>query len=140
MIFILLISFLVLAAIAAIVAETMRRPSKKLEEREGKEESKSGKSLFGCDEGCSGTLCDDCLVQVAKKKIEYFDDEELDEFKDKASDSYTEEETDRFREVFYTMRPEEVESWLNSLQMRGINLPDNIKDEVFLVVREQHNK
>ena len=31
---------------------------------------------------------------------------------------------------------EDVAGWVRSLQLRGITLPDNLKDEVFLVVGE----
>ena len=37
---------------------------------------------------------------------------------------------------FYTMQAEDVAGWVRSLQLRGIALPDNLKDEVFLVVGE----
>ena len=37
----------------------------------------------------------------------------------------------------YTMRSEEVAGWVRSLQLRGINLPDEVKDEVFLIVGER---
>ena len=37
------------------------------------------------------------------------------------------------------MQSEDVAGWVRSLQLRGIALPDNIKDEVFLIVGERRN-
>ena len=52
-------------------------------------------------------------------------------------EDYTPEEADKFRDVFYTMQDTDVAGWVRSLQLRGISLPDEIKDEVFLVVGER---
>ena len=38
-----------------------------------------------------------------------------------------------FSEVLYTMRHEEIADWCRSLTLRGINLPDQIKDETFML-------
>ena len=65
------------------------------------------------------------------------DDEELDTFIGRAPEDYTPEEADKFRDVFYTMQDTDVAGWVRSLQLRGISLPDEIKDEVFLVVGER---
>ena len=51
-------------------------------------------------------------------------------------DAYTPAQEDEFRDVFYTMQAEDVAGWVRSLQLRGIALPDGLKDEVFLVVGE----
>ena len=37
------------------------------------------------------------------------------------------------------MQSEDVAGWVRSLQLRGIALPDGLKDEVFLVVGERRN-
>ncbi|MEO4768560.1 phospholipase, partial [Bacteroides uniformis] len=38
---------------------------------------------------------------------------------------------------FYTMQDTDVAGWVRSLQLRGIALPENIKDEVFLIIGER---
>ena len=68
-------------------------------------------------------------MKAAVKPIEYFDDEELDAYKDRPSDAYTDDETEQFAEILETLRPEEVKAWSRSLVLRGINMPDGIKDE-----------
>lgn len=47
------------------------------------------------------------------------------------------DEIEMFRDVFYTMQETDVAGWVRSLQLRGINLPDDIKDEVFLIIGER---
>ena len=79
----------------------------------------------------------DSLLAAVSKKIEYYDDEELDRFCGLESNAYEEDAVDEFREVLYTLQSEEVAGWLRSLQLRGINLPDAIKDEAFLIVGER---
>ena len=73
----------------------------------------------------------ECMMEAAIKDIEYYDDEELDAFQGRESDNYTEQEVKQFSEVLYTMRPDEVKGWTRSLTLRGINLPNQLKDEVF---------
>lgn len=70
-----------------------------------------------------------CMMRASTEPIEYFDDEELDAYKGKASDSYTEDETEQFAEVLETLKQNEVKAWNRSLILRGINMPDGIKDE-----------
>ena len=74
----------------------------------------------------------ECMLEAAVKPIEYYDDEELDRFRGRRSDSYSDDEADEFAEVMYTMRPEEVKGWNRSLILRGINVPDQIKDELIM--------
>lgn len=75
-------------------------------------------------------MCEqECMLKAATEPVEYFDDEELDVYKGRASNSYNEEETTQFAEVLETLRPEELKSWNRSLILRGINMPDGIKDE-----------
>lgn len=83
--------------------------------------------------GCCGLheVCEkEQLLAAAEKEIEYYDDEELDEYRGRPADDYTPEEEEQFEEVLTTMREEEVAGWLRSLQLRGINLPVALRDEV----------
>lgn len=72
-------------------------------------------------------------MEAAVGDIEYFEDEELDRFRGRSSDSYTDDEAAEFAEVMYTMRPEEVKDWLRSLQLRCVSLPDQLKDEAYML-------
>ena len=89
-----------------------------------------------CDT-CNGedSRCEqECMMEAATKPIEYYDDEELDRFALRPSDSYTDEEAEEFREVLYTMKPDDVKGWNRSLILRGINVPNQITDELTLMV------
>ena len=70
----------------------------------------------------------------ALEDVEYYEDEELDRFRGRTT--YSDEEIEEFREVLYTMRTDEVAGWLHSLELRRVNLPDEMKDEVLLLVGE----
>ena len=77
------------------------------------------------------------LLAAISKQIEYYNDEELDRFRGRASDGYSPDEIEEFRDVLYTMRDDEVAGWIRSLQLRAVELPDDLKDEVFLIVGER---
>ena len=87
-------------------------------------ELKEAPPVITVDSECCGqhAVCEkESLLAAVSKEIEYYDDEELDRFKGHASDTYT---TD-------------VAGWSRSLQLRGIGLPDELKDELFLIVGER---
>lgn len=92
------------------------------------------------DAECCGQheVCEkDSLLAAVSRDIEYYEDEELDAYRGRPSDEYTNEEVEQFQEVLYTMKSDEVAGWVRSLQLRGINLPDDLKDEVFMIVGER---
>lgn len=92
------------------------------------------------DPECCGMheVCEkESLLAAVSKDIEYYDDEELDRFKGRQSGNYNADETAEFEEVLYTLRSEEVAGWVRSLQLRGIELPDSLKDEIMLIVSER---
>lgn len=74
-----------------------------------------------------------CTVRAAVRPIEYFDDEELDAFKGRPSDAYSDDEVAQFAEVLETLQPSDVRPWGRSLILRGINMPDGIKDEYIIM-------
>ena len=79
----------------------------------------------------------DSMRKAGKIKIEYFDDEELDRYSGIASGMHTEKAIEEFSEVLYTLQAKEVADWLYSLQLRNIHLPDRLKDEAFLIIKEK---
>ena len=91
-------------------------------------------------EECCGQheVCEkDSLLAAVSRDIEYYDDEELDKWRGTPSDQYDDEQCALFREVLYTMQSHEVACWVRSLQLRGIERPDDVKDEVLLIVGER---
>jgi hypothetical protein len=91
---------------------------------------------------CTGSndKCEqECMMEAATKEIEYYDDEELDAFRGRPSADYTDEEAEQFGYILSTMREEEVAGWCRSLNLRGIELPNQIKDEVVMIVSDGHS-
>ena len=76
----------------------------------------------------------ECMMEAATQPIEYFEDEELDAFRGRPSDSYDDDETQQFADVLYPMPQDEVAAWCRSLTLRGINLPNALKDEVVMMI------
>lgn len=65
----------------------------------------------------------------------YFEDEELDRFKGTRPEDYTDDDIEEFRHVLYTMKTEEIDTWVHCLQTRGIEIPQEIKDEILLILQ-----
>ena len=127
----------VTAALANIVRE--RRYRKAVAQGEATEEDDPAK-VNPADMECCGQheVCEkESLLAAISKGVEYYDDEELDRFRGREGDGYTEEEAEEFRNILSTMRSDEVAGWIRSLQLRQVCLPDELKDEVFLIVGER---
>ncbi len=77
--------------------------------------------------------------RIAAEPI-YFDDEELDRFAGRSGSDYTDAETEEFREVLYTLLPDDIESWGFSLQARGVEMPLPIRDEWVMLASENKKK
>ena len=93
------------------------------------------------DQCCGRHLvCEKLNLSPQDTEIEYFDDEELDAFKGRDPDSYSETETDIFRDVLLTLPVGEVAAWARSIQLRGIALPSPVRDELLLIVAEERRK
>lgn len=136
---ILIIALLALAVFAA-VAGMVR--NKRLQQQVERGEIEAVPEVNPVAMECCGQheVCEkESLLAAVSKKIEYYDDEELDRYIGTPPDGYTAEQEDEFRDVFYTMREEDVAGWVRSLQLRGIALPDTLKDEVFLIIGERRN-
>ena len=76
------------------------------------------------------------LAEARLRSAQYFDDEELDRFKGRASDGYDDKEVEEFRYVMYTMQQNEVREWMECLQAREIELPDELKEECYSMMNE----
>ncbi|MBQ1773677.1 MAG: hypothetical protein IIZ97_05445 [Prevotella sp.] len=75
-----------------------------------------------------------CMMEAATREIEYFDDEELDRFKGRQGNQYTDDEAEEFRNVMLTMQQNEVSAWSRSLTLRGIEVPYQVKDELLMLM------
>ncbi len=90
-------------------------------------------------EGCCGQhlVCEkESLLAGVSKQIVYYEDEELDAFRGMSPDDYTDEQVEQFRDVLYTLRPEEIGGWARSIQLRQIELPAAVRDELVMLAAE----
>lgn len=92
------------------------------------------------EEECCGmhiTCEKDSLLASVSREIEYYDDEELDAYRGRSPEDYTEDEIEQFRDVLLTLLPTDIAGWGRSLQLRGINLPAPVREELLMIVAEQ---
>lgn len=132
------IGIIVFFIVSLYLSNTIQRKKGNTQERETPEPLIKI-NINGETDGCCGAhdVCDkDSLIAAFVEEPEYFDDEELDRFKLRDSSGYSENEADEFREVFYTIIDDEKPRWIRSLQLRDIAVPNQIKDEIVLVVSE----
>lgn len=69
-------------------------------------------------------------------EILYFDDEELDRFAQRGTSDYTSAEIEEFRDILMTLPPDEIAQWQESLVMRKIPVPAEIRDEMIILLDE----
>lgn len=134
----LVIGLILLGVVALILGYFRNRSLQKKLERGEIKELPSIRQIE--DMECCGQheVCEkESLLAAVSKEIEYYNDEELDRFRGLSSDEYDENAVEEFREVLYTMKDYEVAGWVRSLQLRAVELPDELKDEVFLIVGER---
>lgn len=91
------------------------------------------------DMECCGQheVCEkEALLKAMSKEVEYYDDEDLDQYIGRAADSYNDDEEEDFRDVLYTMNVRDVRGWVRSLQLRGIELPPDVRQEALFVMQD----
>lgn len=92
-------SLLILAIIAAIATKLTKK-------KEGEPDvvmptSGDCSSCDGTDDKCEQV----CMMEAAVKGVEYYDDEELDRFRGRPSDQYTDEEQRSLQRFFIRCNP-----------------------------------
>lgn len=130
-----LIGIVVFFAVALTLSNKAQRKKGNTQERETPQPVI--KLDFTSDSMCCGAheVCeDDTLIAAFDEDLDYFDDEELDRYKFRDSSGYNEKEVDEFRDIFYSILDEEKQRWIRSLQLRDIAVPDQMKDEILMVV------
>ncbi len=134
-----LLGIIVFFIAALYISNAVQRKKGNTQERETLPPSIDLRTKQERDTGCCGAheVCErDSLIAAFTPEPEYFDDEELDRYKMRDSADYSPEEVDEFREVFYSVLDEEKPRWIRSLQVREVALPDQMKDEVCMVVND----
>lgn len=91
------------------------------------------------DEECCGqhAVCErDSLLAAVSERVVYYDDEELDAYAGRNADDYTAAERETFRDVLLTLMPDDVAGWARSIQLRGIELPTDVREELIMMISE----
>lgn len=88
---------------------------------------------------CCGAheVCESDTLLSSSDAVEYYNDEELDRFKCRDAESYTDNEIEEFREVLLTLMEREVSGWLKSLQLRGVTPPSIVREEALMIVADR---
>lgn len=88
------------------------------------------------DDDCCGAhaVCDKTEEDFTSDPQLYFEDEELDNFRDYEPSRFTDIDIELFREVLYTLKPKEIVQWLYSLELRKVIVPGIIKEEARMLV------
>lgn len=126
-----------LAAVGLILYIIDRRQRPEAAETSSEPDAVSADSA---DSGCCGMhiTCErDSLLAAVSDKIEYYDDEELDAYAGRSADDYAADEIETFRDVMLTLKPDEIAGWARSLQLRGITLPQGVRDELIMLVADE---
>lgn len=88
---------------------------------------------------CCGAhaVCERDSLLSKTNQIIYFDDEELDELKGIPPEEFTDKQNQMLEDVFFTLREQDMAGWIRSLQLRNIELPDDIRDQALLIISER---
>ena len=90
-------------------------------------------------EGCCGEhlVCEKETLLQTNAAVEYYDDEELDVLAGIDPADYSPDQIEAIRTVFTSLQESDVPGWCRSLQLRNIALPQDIREEALLIVRER---
>ena len=117
------------------IPESTTMDDKKVSPEEISSESSEGEECCGLH-----LVCEKDSLSPMSDEILYYDDEELDRFIGRPADSYSAEETEEFRDVLMTLRPEDVPGWARSITQRRLELPSDVRDELLILVNEQRTR
>lgn len=129
-----LILFIALGLLILVAFEWRARKTKKTNQPESIVQPSDGE--------CCGQhlVCERESLLQTNAQIEYYDDEELDALADIAPQNYTREQYQAIREVFDSLKEKDVPGWCRSIQLRHIELPQDIREEALLIVRERRQQ
>ena len=114
------------------------RDAKETTDAEEPQESDSDALRHSPSVACCGAheVCEAETLLTLTDKVIYYDDEELDAYRQRDADDYADNEIDEFREVLLTLQPHEVAGWLRSLGLRGVTPPTQVREEALMIVSE----
>ena len=129
---------LILFIVLIVVVVTLIEINDRRKGKESKVESQKSKAIQR-PEGCCGEhlVCEKETLLQTNAEVVYYDDEELDVLAGLKPDDWTEAQQEAVRQVFRTLDERDVPGWCRSLQLRGIELPEDVREEALLIVKER---
>ncbi len=126
---------ILLVLLVAVAIVYLVRANKKAEQEKPADETETARTI---DPSCCGAheVCEFDAIKMDESIIEYYDDEELDAYKNHDPAYYTDAQIDEFREVLYTLQNQEIRYWLLSLERRKIELPSILQEEARMLMAE----
>lgn len=110
---------------------------KKLTGQPAAAEATTPSSVEDTDECCGlHAACEKTALNAVTQTIVYYDDDELDVYRGRPGDAYSENEIEQFRDVMLTLQSHDVAGWLLSLNQREINLPTPLHPELQLLLSD----
>lgn len=134
--------FIGLGVIILVLFEVRARKEARSEEAKGEIVNRTSVNRTSSDEGCCGQhlVCERETLLQTNAEIIYYDDEELDALAGIDPENYTTEQNNQLREVFDSLQERDVPGWCRSIQLRNITLPQDIREEALLIVRERRKR
>lgn len=117
--------------VAGIVILVVNNRKKSKEEKKPTAGSAPASDCCGAHE-----VCEYDEIKMDESRIEYYDDEELDAYKNMDASDYNDQQIDEFREVLYTLQTHEIRYWLLSIERRKIALPGILQEEARMLMAE----
>ncbi len=130
---ILVISIVSAAVILALILWRMHYKGLITHEEEPKLPKVVDKNIECCGEH---DVCEAETLLTLTEEIIYYSDEELDTYRGRQEDEYSDSEIEEFRDVLLTLQQHEVSGWLKSLNLRRIEMPFQVKEEALMMVEE----
>lgn len=137
------VSLIIIGALVAVgvilyIHDRRTKPSLDNEHDSGDTVSPSDDNSECC--GMHITCEKDSLLSSVSDTIVYYDDEELDRFAGREPDQYSDDEIEEFRDVLLTLLPQDIAGWGRSIQLRGITLPSEVREELLMIVSEARSQ
>ena len=92
-----------------------------------------------CSDDCCSThdVCpSEQLLRSELCEVTYYDDQELDDYRGRNANEYNDAELEQWRDVLYTLQPDDRLGWERSIKRRGIVMPSAIRDELLMLLQE----
>lgn len=119
----------IIILLIVVVAVVVRKANKSTPETE---------PVVIADDCCgSHAVCERDTLLSKTDQIVYFDDDELDTLAGIPASQLSGQQLSMLEEVFFSLREQDVSGWLRSIQLRNIDLPDDLRDQALLIVSER---